>query len=82
MDYEKIVESEGIPFTFIINLMKEIQEILDAHEQNLVYQVEKVLNKEFDALSWFTSSKLIWYFLFKNGPSYNFIYKDAVRLSK
>ena len=51
MDYEKIVESEGIPFTFIINLMKEIQEILDAHEQNLVYQVEKVLNKEFDALS-------------------------------
>ena len=25
MDYEKIVESEGIPFAFIINLMKEIQ---------------------------------------------------------
>ena len=51
MDYEKIVESEGIPFTFIVNLMKEIQEILDIHEQNLVYQVEKVLNKEFDALN-------------------------------
>ena len=50
MDYDKIVETEGIPFTFIINMLTEMQEILQNHEQNLVYQVEKVLNREFDAL--------------------------------
>jgi len=48
MDYERIVESEGIPFAFIINLMTEIEDILKLYEVNFVSQLEQFLNNKYD----------------------------------
>ena len=48
MDYERIVESEGIPFSFIINLMTEIEDILKLYEVNFVSQLEQFLNNKYD----------------------------------
>ena len=39
MDHEKIVETEGLPFAYIINMMTEIRNILDLYENNFVYQI-------------------------------------------
>jgi hypothetical protein len=39
MDYDRIVESEGIPFAFILNLLKEIEDITKIYETNFVYQI-------------------------------------------
>jgi len=51
MDYERIVESEGIPFTYIINLMMEIQDIINLYEVNFVSQLEEFLNNRFDEVN-------------------------------
>lgn len=48
MDHERIIESEGLPFAYVINLMTEIKDILSLYGRTLVNQVEKVLNDEFD----------------------------------
>lgn len=48
MDYERIVESEGIPFTYIINLMSEIQDIIKLYETNFIYQLEQLFNEKFE----------------------------------
>lgn len=48
MDYERIVESEGIPFTYIINLMSEIQDIIKLYEVNFIYQLEQLFNEKFE----------------------------------
>jgi hypothetical protein len=50
MDYERIVESEGIPFTYIINLMAEIQDIIKLYEVNFIYQLEQFLNNKFEEI--------------------------------
>ena len=48
LDYEKIVESEGLPFAFVMNLMQEIKDIMYLYQANFIHQVEKVLNTEFE----------------------------------
>lgn len=45
IEVDKIVDSEGLPFSYIINLMKEISEIISNNAENFVYQIEKVLNE-------------------------------------
>ena len=39
MEGDKIVESEGLPFSYVINLMKEIEEIVTINASNFVYQI-------------------------------------------
>ncbi len=41
------MESEGLPFAYVINLMTEVKEILSLYAGTLVNQVEKILNEEF-----------------------------------
>ncbi len=48
MDHERIIESEGLPFAYVINLMSEVKDILTLYGRTLVNQVEKVLNDEFE----------------------------------
>ena len=48
LDYEKIVETEGLPFAFVMNLMQEIKDIMSLYQENFIHQIEKVLNTEFD----------------------------------
>jgi hypothetical protein len=45
LDQERIIESEGLPFAYVINLMSEVKDILTLHSSTLVNQVEKVLNE-------------------------------------
>lgn len=51
MDYERIVESEGIPFAFIINLINEIEDVIRLYDVDFVYQVEQFLNNKFDEVN-------------------------------
>lgn len=44
LDHERIIESEGLPYAYVINLMSEVKDILTLHSSTLVNQVEKVLN--------------------------------------
>jgi len=39
MDFERIVESEGLPFSYIVNLMAEIKDIIKLYGNNFVYQI-------------------------------------------
>lgn len=39
MDTEKIIESEGLPFSFIINLMKQMSDFLRLYSGNFVQHV-------------------------------------------
>jgi len=39
MDVEKIVESEGLPFSYIVNLMEEISDMIKINGQNFIYQI-------------------------------------------
>ena len=32
MDYEKIVETEGLPFAYVINLMSEIKDTINLYQ--------------------------------------------------
>jgi hypothetical protein len=48
MDHERILENEGLPFAFIVNLMTELEDILRIYDGNLVYQVEELLNLKFE----------------------------------
>ena len=50
LDYERIVESEGLPFAFVMNLMQEIKDIMNLYQENFVHHVETVLNTEFEAV--------------------------------
>lgn len=45
IEVDKIVDSEGLPFSYIINLMKELSEIITINAESFVYQIEKVLNE-------------------------------------
>lgn len=47
MDHEKIIESEGLPFAYVVNLMSEVRDIMTLYATTLVNQIEKVLNEEF-----------------------------------
>lgn len=48
LDQERIIESEGLPFAYVINLMTEMKDVMQLYAATLVSQVEKVLNEEFD----------------------------------
>ena len=39
MDHEKIVKSEGPPFSYIVNLMSQISDILKLYSANFVKHV-------------------------------------------
>lgn len=45
------MDSEGLPFSYVINLMKEIEEIVTINASNFVYQIEKVLNEEYEEMN-------------------------------
>lgn len=47
-DHDKISESEGLPFAFIVDLMKSVRDVMKIHKENLVAKVEEVFNKEFN----------------------------------
>lgn len=47
LDRDWIIDSEGIPFNHIVNLMTEVKEIISLYENNFVYQVERYLNSKF-----------------------------------
>lgn len=47
VDDEKIVESEGLPFSFMVDLMREISDVISIYGENFVYHIERVLNEEF-----------------------------------
>ena len=51
LDHEKIVESEGLPFSYIINLMEELSEIMKLKSENFIYQIEKVFNTQFELMN-------------------------------
>ena len=44
VDHEKIIESEGLPFSYVVNLMKHISDILRLHSGNFLTHIEKVLS--------------------------------------
>ena len=48
LDHDWIVDTEGIPFNYIVNLMTEVKEIISLYEVNFVYQIEKFLNDRLD----------------------------------
>lgn len=61
MDNEKIIETEGLPFSYIINLMKQMEDYLKLYGQNFVQHVEKALSDkshELDNNSLLTESNL------------------------
>ena len=50
MDQQKIVETEGLPFAFILNFLTEIKDTLNLHQNNLMEKVVKILNKQFNGV--------------------------------
>jgi len=50
-DEERIVDKEGLPLSFIIDLMKEISDFASIYAENFVYQIEKVLNEEYEEMN-------------------------------
>lgn len=54
------MESEGLPFSYILNLMKEISEIMAVNGQNFVYQIEKILNEEYEEMKSNFRTKWPW----------------------
>ena len=48
MDHEKIIESEGLPFSYIINLMKHISDLLQLYSGNFLGHIEKALNEKYN----------------------------------
>ena len=48
---EQIIETEGLPYAYTVNLIEEITEITDRHIKNFVYQAERALNMELDKMS-------------------------------
>ncbi len=51
IDDEKIVESEGLPFSFMVDLMREISDVISIYGENFVYHIERVLNEEFEEIN-------------------------------
>lgn len=51
MDHERIVESEGLPFTYIVNLMQEVGDIIKLYDRNFIFHIEKVFNNQFHLMS-------------------------------
>ena len=51
LDEEKIVENEGMPFSYVINLMREIADILNIYGSNFVFHIEKVLNDQYELMN-------------------------------
>lgn len=47
-DHEKIAESEGLPYAFIIDMMLSVRDILHNYKHNFISKVEEVLNMEFN----------------------------------
>ena len=61
MDNEKIIESEGLPFSYTINLMKQVSELLQLYSGNFLRHIEKALNEKYnevDNLSVISESSL------------------------
>ena len=50
VDNQKIIESEGLPFSYIINLMKQISDLLRLHSGNFLGHIEKVLSEKYNEL--------------------------------
>ena len=55
------MDSEGLPFSYVINLMKEIEEIVTINASNFVYQIEKVLNEEYEEMKEEFGNRRIWF---------------------
>ena len=49
-DHEKILESEGLPYAFIVDMMKSVKDVLRFHKDTLIAKVEEVFNKEFNKI--------------------------------
>lgn len=47
-DYEKIADSEGLPYAFIVDMMLSVRDILTNYKHNFIEKVERVLNQEFN----------------------------------
>lgn len=50
MDHQKIIESEGLPFAYVINLMKRISEMINQHKDNFVNHIQKALNVRYNSI--------------------------------
>jgi hypothetical protein len=50
-DTDKIVSSEGLPFSYIVNLMKEVSDTFRSYGENFTYQIEKVYNDQFELMT-------------------------------
>lgn len=50
VDHEKIIESEGLPFSYIINLMKQMSDILKLYNGNFLNHIEKAVNEKYGQL--------------------------------
>ena len=50
LDQEKIIESEGLPFAYILNLMRQIEDMMSLHGGSFVAQVEKALNDTYNSM--------------------------------
>ena len=44
IDVDKIIETEGLPFSYIINLMKQMSDMLKLYNSNFLKHIEKALN--------------------------------------
>jgi hypothetical protein len=45
---EKIIENEGLPFAYILNMMKQISDVMKIYSENFKNQVEKALNEKYN----------------------------------
>lgn len=51
MDHEKIIESEGLPFSYVINLMRHIADLLHLYRHNFAAHAEKALNAKYQEVN-------------------------------
>lgn len=50
MAHEKIIESEGLPFSYILNLMKHIEDTLKLYGNHFINHIEKALNSRYNSI--------------------------------
>lgn len=50
MAHEKIIESEGLPFSYILNLMKHIEDTLKLYGNHFISHIEKALNSRYNSI--------------------------------
>lgn len=46
---DEISDSEGLPYSYLVNFLINIREIMTLNERNFVFHAEKLLNQHFKA---------------------------------